>query len=111
MTKLPRPLHDRVIVRRFEEVEAPSGGIIVPDAAKEKPLRGTVLTVGLGLRNAEGVRMPLDVLVDDTILFGKYSGTEIKIDGEDLLIMREEEIMAVDTKPTNMDLFINQTDK
>jgi chaperonin GroES len=93
-TKLT-PLHDRVVVRRIEEGETVRGGIIIPDSAKEKPQEGEVLSVGKGKSNDEGKTFPLDVKVGDRVLFGKYSGTEIKIDGEDFLIMREEEILGV----------------
>ena len=87
------PLHDRVIVKRIEEKETLKGGIIIPDSAKEKPQEGEVIAVGEGKRE-KGERVPLDVNVGDRVLFGKYSGSEIKIDGEELLILREEEILA-----------------
>ena len=90
-----RPLHDRVIVQRIEEGEQKVGGIIIPDSAKEKPQQGKVIAVGQGKVKDDGKRQPLDVQDGDTILFGKYSGQEIKIDGEDYLIMREEEVLAV----------------
>ena len=91
-----RPLQDRVIVRRLEEaVEKTKGGIIIPDTAKEKPIEGKVIAVGKGKVNDEGKLTPLDVKVGDKILFGKYSGSEIKIDGEEHLIMREEDILGV----------------
>jgi chaperonin GroES len=90
-----RPLHDRVIVERLEEGEQKIGGIIIPDTAKEKPQQGKVLAVGKGKTEKDGKVTPLDVKVGDTVLFGKYSGQEIRIDGEDRLIMREEEILAV----------------
>ena len=90
-----RPLHDRVIVRRIEEGEQVRGGIIIPDSAKEKPQQGKVIAVGQGKVKDDGKRQPLDVQDGDTILFGKYSGQEIKIDGEDYLIMREEEVLAI----------------
>jgi chaperonin GroES len=93
-TKLT-PLHDRVVVRRIEEGETVRGGIIIPDSAKEKPQEGEVLSVGKGKSNDEGKVFPLDVKVGDRVLFGKYSGTEIKIGGEDFLIMREEEILGI----------------
>ena len=89
------PLHDRILVRRLEEGETLRGGIIIPDSAKEKPQQGTVLSVGKGKSNDEGKVFPLDVTAGDTVLFGKYSGTEIKLDGEDLLIMREEEVLGI----------------
>ena len=88
-----RPLGDRVLVRRVEEEEKTKGGIIIPDTAKEKPQEGEVIAVGAGKRE-KGERVPLDVNVGDRVLFGKYSGSEIKIDGEELLILREEEILA-----------------
>ena len=90
-----RPLHDRLIVRRIEEGEQQSGGIIIPDSAKEKPQRGTVIAAGNGRMNKEGKRVPLDVKVGDMILFGKYTSQEVKLDGEDYLILREDEILAV----------------
>ena len=91
-----RPLQDRVLVKRLEdEVEKTKGGIIIPDTAKEKPQQGKVIAVGKGRVNDEGKVMPLDVKVGDTILFGKYSGSEIKIDGDEHLIMREEDILGV----------------
>jgi len=91
-----RPLQDRVIVRRLEEqVEKTKGGIIIPDTAKEKPQQGKVIAVGKGKVNDDGKLTPLDVRVGDTILFGKYSGSEIKLDGEEHLIMREEDILGV----------------
>ena len=91
-----RPLQDRVIVRRLEEaVEKTKGGIIIPDTAKEKPQQGKVIAVGKGKVNEDGKVMPLDVKVGDKILFGKYSGSEIKIEGEEHLIMREEDILGV----------------
>ena len=90
-----RPLHDRIIVQRLEEGEQKIGGIIIPDSAKEKPQQGKVIAVGQGKVKDDGKRQPLDVQDGDTILFGKYSGQEIKIDGEDYLIMREEEVLAI----------------
>jgi chaperonin GroES len=90
-----RPLHDRVIVERLEEGEQKIGGIIIPDTAKEKPQQGKVIAVGKGKTEKDGKVTPLDVKVGDTVLFGKYSGQEIRIDGEDRLIMREEEILAI----------------
>jgi chaperonin GroES len=90
-----RPLHDRLVVRRIEEKETAKGGIIIPDTAKEKPQEGEVLAVGNGKILDSGVKITLDVKVGDKILFGKYSGTEIKIDGEDVLILREDEVLAV----------------
>ena len=90
-----RPLHDRIIVRRIEEGEQTIGGIIVPDTAKEKPQRGTIVAAGNGKLNDEGKRVPLDVKAGDQILFGKYTSQEVKVDGEDYLIMREDEVLAV----------------
>ena len=89
------PLHDRILVRRLEEGETVRGGIIIPDSAKEKPQEGEVIAVGKGKSNDEGKTFPLDVKSGDKILFGKYSGTEIKIDGEEFLIMREEEVLGI----------------
>ena len=89
------PLHDRILVRRIEEGETVRGGIIIPDTAKEKPQEGEVIAVGKGKKNEEGKQFPLDVKEGERILFGKYSGTEIKIDGEEYLIMREEEVLGV----------------
>ncbi len=90
-----RPLHDRVVVRRIEAEEKTAGGIIIPDTAKEKPQQGEVIAVGLGARDEHGKVQPLDVQVGDRVLFGKWSGTEVKIDGQDLLIMKESDIMGV----------------
>ncbi len=90
-----RPLHDRVLVRRLEEEETTAGGIIIPDTAKEKPMQGKVLAVGPGARNERGELSPLDVKAGDRILFGKWSGSEVKIDGEELVIMKESDIMGV----------------
>ncbi|MCQ8873251.1 MAG: co-chaperone GroES [Mesorhizobium sp.] len=90
-----RPLHDRILVRRLEAEEKTSGGIIIPDTAKEKPQEGEVLAVGPGARDDSGKLVELDVKVGDRILFGKWSGTEIKLDGEDLLIMKEGDVMGV----------------
>ena len=90
-----KPLHDRILVKRIEEGEQKVGGIIIPDTAKEKPQQGKVVAVGAGKTNDEGKRMPLDVKDGDTILFGKYSGQEIKLDGEEFLIMREDEVLGV----------------
>jgi chaperonin GroES len=89
-----RPLHDRLIVRRLDEGEQKSGGIIIPDTAKEKPQRGTVIAAGSGKVNDEGTRIPLDVKVGDRILFGKYA-SEVKLGGDEYLIMREDEVLAV----------------
>ena len=90
-----RPLHDRVVVRRLEEEEKSTGGIIIPDTAKEKPSQGEVLAVGPGGRDEIGKVTPLDVKIGDHIIFGKWSGTEVRIDGEELLIMKESDIMGV----------------
>ncbi len=90
-----RPLHDRIIVQRIEEGEQKIGGIIIPDTAKEKPQQGRVIAAGNGKAKDDGKRVPLDVKAGDTILFGKYSGQEIKIDGEEFLIMREDEVLGV----------------
>jgi len=89
------PLHDRVIVRRIEEGEQVRGGIIIPDSTKEKPQEGEVVAAGAGKYKEDGTRQPLDVKPGDRVLFGKYSGSEIKIDGEELLIMREDEILGI----------------
>ena len=90
-----RPLHDRVIVKRMEEERMSAGGIVIPDSATEKPIRGEVLAAGNGKILESGEKRALDVKVGDKVLFGKYSGTEVKVDGEELLVMREEDIMAV----------------
>jgi chaperonin GroES len=90
-----RPLHDRIIVKRIEEGEQKGGGIIIPDTAKEKPQQGEVVAVGPGARDEKGVVQPLDVKAGDRVLFGKWSGTEVKIDGEELLIMKESDILGV----------------
>ena len=94
MTKF-RPLHDRVLVRRVTAEEKSSGGIIIPDTAKEKPQEGEVVAVGAGARNEQGQIVALDVKAGDRILFGKWSGTEVKLDGEELLIMKESDIMGI----------------
>ena len=93
-----RPLHDRVLLKRIEEKEAVKGGIIIPDTAKEKPMEGEVIAVGPGKIQDDGKRSPMDVKAGDRILFGKYAGSEIKIDDVEYVIMREEEILAVLTK-------------
>jgi chaperonin GroES len=90
-----RPLHDRVVVRRVTAEEKTAGGIIIPDTAKEKPMEGEVVAVGPGARNEKGEIVALDVKAGDRVLFGKWSGTEVKIDGEDLLIMKESDIMGI----------------
>ena len=90
-----RPLHDRVMVRRVEEDERSAGGIIIPDTAKEKPMQGKVVAAGAGARDDNGKVMPLDVKKGDTILFGKWSGTEVTVEGEELLIMKESDIMGI----------------
>jgi chaperonin GroES len=93
-----RPLHDRVLLKRIEEKEAVKGGIIIPDTAKEKPMEGEVISLGPGKIMEDGKRSPMDLKAGDRVLFGKYAGTEIKIDDEEYVIMREEEILAVLTK-------------
>jgi chaperonin GroES len=90
-----RPLHDRLLIRRIEEKETVKGGIIIPDTAKEKPQEGEVMAVGNGKILENGTKIPLDVKVGDKILFGKYSGTDIKIDGQEFLILREDEVLAI----------------
>jgi len=90
-----RPLHDRVLVRRVEAEEKTAGGIIIPDSAKEKPAEGEIVSVGSGARGDDGKVTPLDVKAGDRVLFGKWSGTEVKIDGEDLIIMKESDILGV----------------
>jgi len=90
-----RPLHDRVVIRRIEAEEKTSGGIIIPDTAKEKPMEGEVIAVGPGARGEDGKLQPLDVKAGDRVLFGKWSGTEVKLDGEDLIIMKESDIMGI----------------
>jgi chaperonin GroES len=93
-----RPLHDRLLVQRLEEGEQHSGGIIIPDSAKEKPQRGTVIAAGDGKINDEGTRVVMDVKKGDTVLFGKYSGQEIRFDGVDYLIMKEDDVLAIDVR-------------
>ena len=95
MAKSFTPLHDRTLVRRIEESETTRGGIIIPDTAKDKPQEGEVISVGKGKSNEEGKVFPLEVKEGDRVLFGKYAGTEIKIDGEEFVIMREEEVLGV----------------
>ena len=90
-----RPLHDRVVVRRLSAEEKTSGGIIIPDTAQEKPMEGEIIAAGPGARNEAGQLVPLDVKAGDRVLFGKWSGTEVKIDGEELLIMKESDIMGI----------------
>ena len=90
-----KPLHDRVVVERLDSDEKTAGGIIIPDSAQEKPMQGKILAVGSGARDDSGKIQPLDVKEGDTILFGKWSGTEVKIDGKDLLIMKESDIMGI----------------
>jgi chaperonin GroES len=94
-----RPLHDRVLVRRIEAEEKSSGGIIIPDTAKEKPSQGEVIAVGPGGRDEAGKLIPIDIKVGDRVLFGKWSGTEVKMDGEELLIMKEADIMGIIDEP------------
>ena len=91
-----RPLHDRVLVKRLDEETVTKGGIIIPDTAKEKPTRGKVIAVGKGSRNEAGQVVPLDVKKDDVVLFAKWGGTEVKVDGEDFVIMKESDIIAVE---------------
>jgi chaperonin GroES len=90
-----RPLHDRVVVRRIDAEEKTAGGIIIPDTAKEKPMEGEIIAVGAGARDEAGKLVPLDVKSGDRVLFGKWSGTEVKLDGQDLLIMKESDIMGI----------------
>jgi chaperonin GroES len=90
-----RPLHDRVLVRRVEQEEKTTGGIIIPDTAKEKPMEGEVIAVGPGARGEDGTLHPLDVKAGDRILFGKWSGSEVKIDGEELIIMKESDVLGI----------------
>ena len=90
-----RPLHDRVIVKRLEEERTSPGGIVIPDTATEKPIQGKVIAVGKGKILEDGTVRPLDVKIGDKILFGKYSGTEVKVDGDELVVMREEDVMAI----------------
>ena len=90
-----RPLHDRVLVRRIEQQEKTAGGIIIPDTAKEKPQEGEVIAAGAGIKGEDGKITPLDVKAGDRILFGKWSGTEVRVDGEDLLIMKESDILGI----------------
>ena len=94
-----RPLHDRVVVKRIEAEEKSAGGIIIPDTAKEKPSQGEVIAVGPGGRDEAGKLIPIDIKVDDRILFSKWSGTEVKIDGQELLIMKESDIMGIIDEP------------
>jgi chaperonin GroES len=96
-----RPLHDRVVVKRLTAEEKTSGGIIIPDTAREKPMEGEVIAVGPGARNEQGALVPLDVKAGDKILFGKWSGTEVKLDGEELLIMKESDIMGIIDAPAS----------
>jgi len=90
-----RPLHDRLLVRRIEAAEKSAGGIIIPDTAKEKPQEGEVVSVGSGIRGEDGTVTPLDVKAGDKILFGKWSGSEVKLDGEDLIIMKESDVLGI----------------
>jgi chaperonin GroES len=90
-----RPLHDRVIVKRLEEERTSPGGIVIPDSAAEKPMQGKIMAVGKGKILEDGTVRPLDIKVGDRILFGKYSGTEVKVDGEDLVVMREEDVIGI----------------
>jgi chaperonin GroES len=93
-----RPLHDRIVVKRLDAEEKTAGGIIIPDTAKEKPMEGEVIAVGPGARNEQGAIVALDVKAGDRVLFGKWSGTEVKIDGQDLLIMKESDVMGIISK-------------
>ncbi len=95
-----RPLHDRVVIRRVEAEEKSAGGIIIPDTAKEKPMEGEIVAVGPGARGDDGKLQPLDVKAGDRVLFGKWSGTEVKLDGEDLIIMKESDVMGIIDKST-----------
>ena len=97
-----RPLHDRILVRRIEAEQKTAGGIIIPDTAKEKPMEGEVIAVGAGARDETGKLVPLDVKAGDRVLFGKWSGTEIKLDGEELLIMKESDVLGVLEVTTSM---------
>src|ERR671928_1087672 len=97
-----RPLHDRVVVRRVESEEKTKGGIIIPDTAKEKPQEGEIIAVGSGARDETGKLVPLDVKAGDRVLFGKWSGTEVRIDGEDLLIMKESDILGIVEGPAQV---------
>ena len=90
-----RPLHDRILVKRIEEEQQTRGGIVIPDSAKEKPVEGEIISIGTGKVDEKGKVLPLDVKAGDRILFGKYSGTEIKIDGQDYLIMREDDVLGI----------------
>ena len=90
-----KPLHDRVVIRRIDEEERTPGGVIIPDTAKEKPMQGEVLAVGPGARDEDGKRIAMDVKVGDTVLFGKWSGTEVKLDGEEVVIMKESDVMGI----------------
>jgi chaperonin GroES len=90
-----KPLHDRVVIRRIDEEERTPGGVIIPDTAKEKPMQGEVLAVGPGARDEDGKRIAMDVKIGDTVLFGKWSGTEVKLDGEEVVIMKESDIMGI----------------
>ncbi len=90
-----RPLHDRIIVKRLEEEEKTKGGIIIPDTAKEKPIEGKVIAVGDGRVKEDGTKIPLEIKIGDRVLFGKYAGTEVKIDGEDHLMMKEDDVLAI----------------
>jgi chaperonin GroES len=97
-----RPLHDRVVVRRIDADQKTAGGIIIPDTAKEKPMEGEVVAVGSGARNEQGQLVPMDLKAGDRILFGKWSGTEVKVDGEELLIMKESDVMGVLDKSSGL---------
>ena len=103
-----KPLHDRVLVQRVESEEKTAGGIIIPDTAQEKPMHGTIVAVGSGGRDDSGKLVPLDVKEGDTVLFGKWSGTEVKVDGTDYLIMKESDIMGILLKPVNATQYIKE---
>ncbi len=90
-----KPLNDRILVKRLEEVNTTKGGIIIPDSAKEKPAEGKVIAVGNGKRGEDGKRIPMEIKPEDRVLFGKYSGTEVKLDGEEYLILREEDVLGI----------------
>ncbi len=106
-----RPLHDRVVVKRIEQEEKTKGGIIIPDTAKEKPQEGEVIAVGPGGRNEDGEIVPLDVKAGDRVLFGKWSGTEVKIDGEELLIMKESDLLGILEPSSTEPQLLRETDR
>jgi chaperonin GroES len=102
------PLHDRVLVRRVEQNEKTAGGIIIPDTAKEKPSEGLIISAGSGARREDGTIMPLDVKAGDQVLFGKWSGTEVTVDGEDLLIMKESDLLGIIDAPKKKKIILSQ---